>query len=63
MRIRTVIAVLGSCVLLAAMTAPAAAQKVVKIGDLGSKVGVFEGYGKYQTMAIQLAVFCLPSKS
>lgn len=29
---------------------------MVKIGDLGSKVGVFEGYGKYQTMAIQLAV-------
>ncbi len=33
-----------------------AQQKVVKIGDLGSKVGVFEGYGKYQTMAMQLAV-------
>jgi ABC-type branched-subunit amino acid transport system substrate-binding protein len=29
---------------------------VVKIGDLGSKVGVFEGYGKYQSMMIQLAV-------
>src|SRR5437773_1192231 len=37
--------------------APALAQsKVVKIGDLGSKVGVFEGYGKYQTMGMQLAV-------
>ena len=36
--------------------APAQGQKVVKIGDLGSKVGVFEGYGKYQTMGIQLAV-------
>ncbi len=39
------------------MTAPALSQsKVVKIGDLGSKVGVFEGYGKYQTMGMQLAV-------
>ncbi|HEX9819781.1 MAG TPA: ABC transporter substrate-binding protein [Methylomirabilota bacterium] len=39
------------------MAAPALSQsKVVKIGDLGSKVGVFEGYGKYQTMGIQLAV-------
>jgi branched-chain amino acid transport system substrate-binding protein len=37
--------------------APAAAPpKVVKIGDLGSKVGALEGYGKYQTMAITLAV-------
>ena len=62
MRIRTVIAVLGSCALLAGITAPAAAQKVVKIGDLGSKVGVFEGYGKYQTMAIQLAVDELNAK-
>ncbi len=32
-----------------------AQSKVVKIGDLGSKVGVFEGYGKQATMAIQLA--------
>ncbi|TMK29752.1 MAG: hypothetical protein E6G61_08765 [Actinobacteria bacterium] len=30
--------------------------KVVRIGDLGSKVGVLEGYGKYQTMALTLAV-------
>src|SRR5437867_3422781 len=36
--------------------APAQGQKVVKIGDLGSKVGVFEGYGKYQTMGLTLAV-------
>src|SRR5207247_10534250 len=37
------------------MAAPALSQsKVVKIGDLGSKVGVFEGYGKYQTMGMQL---------
>jgi branched-chain amino acid transport system substrate-binding protein len=42
--------------------APAAAQKVVKIGDLGSKVGVFEGYGKYQTMGITLAVEELNAK-
>jgi branched-chain amino acid transport system substrate-binding protein len=39
------------------MAAPALSQsKVVKIGDLGSKVGVFEGYGKYQTMGMQMAV-------
>jgi branched-chain amino acid transport system substrate-binding protein len=34
----------------------------VKIGDLGSKVGVFEGYGKYQTMGMQLAVDELNAK-
>src|SRR3989454_9610698 len=62
MRNRTVLAVLGSFALLAGLAAPAAAQKVVKIGDLGSKVGVFEGYGKYQTMAIQLAVEELNAK-
>jgi branched-chain amino acid transport system substrate-binding protein len=45
------------------MTAPALSQsKVVKIGDLGSKVGVFEGYGKYQTMFMQLAVDELNAK-
>ncbi|HEU4367791.1 MAG TPA: ABC transporter substrate-binding protein, partial [Methylomirabilota bacterium] len=45
------------------MAAPALSQsKVVKIGDLGSKVGVFEGYGKYQTMGIQLAVEELNAK-
>lgn len=42
--------------------APAQAPKVVKIGDLGSKVGVFEGYGKYQTMMIQMAVEELNAK-
>jgi branched-chain amino acid transport system substrate-binding protein len=50
---------LSLAVVLAAawVAAPATAQqKVVKIGDLGSKVGVFEGYGKYQTMGVQLAV-------
>jgi len=38
--------------------APAAlaGDEVIKIGDLGSKVGVFEGYGRYQTMAVVLAV-------
>jgi branched-chain amino acid transport system substrate-binding protein len=45
------------------MATPALSQsKVVKIGDLGSKVGVFEGYGKYQTMFIQLAVEELNAK-
>jgi branched-chain amino acid transport system substrate-binding protein len=45
------------------MAAPALSQsKVVKIGDLGSKVGVFEGYGKYQTMFMQLAVEELNAK-
>jgi branched-chain amino acid transport system substrate-binding protein len=45
------------------LASPALSQsKVVKIGDLGSKVGVFEGYGKYQTMGIQLAVEELNAK-
>ena len=43
--------------------APVMSQsKVVKIGDLGSKVGVFEGYGKYQTMMMQMAVDELNAK-
>src|SRR5688572_10654844 len=45
-----------------ASVAPAQAPKVVKIGDLGSKVGVFEGYGKYQTMGMQMAVEELNAK-
>src|SRR5438309_11595251 len=47
-----------------AWLAPAAVSqpKVVKIGDLGSKVGVFEGYGKYQTWGIQMAVEELNAK-
>jgi branched-chain amino acid transport system substrate-binding protein len=45
-----------------ASVAPAQAPKVVKIGDLGSKVGVFEGYGKYQTMGMTLAVEELNAK-
>ena len=58
MRRMTWLVVLVALTLAAAwMAAPALSQsKVVKIGDLGSKVGVFEGYGKYQTMGIQLAV-------
>jgi len=45
------------------VAAPAMSQsKVVKIGDLGSKVGVFEGYGKYQTMMMQMAVDELNAK-
>ncbi|PYM65358.1 MAG: hypothetical protein DME11_10470, partial [Candidatus Rokuibacteriota bacterium] len=43
-------------------TVAALAVVVVKIGDLGSKVGVFEGYGKYQTMGIQMAVEELNAK-
>ena len=53
----TWLALLVAVALVVSLTAPAVSQqKVVKIGDLGSKVGVFEGYGKYQTMGIQLAV-------
>jgi branched-chain amino acid transport system substrate-binding protein len=45
------------------IAAPAVSQqKVVKIGDLGSKVGVFEGYGKYQTWGMQMAVEELNAK-
>ena len=45
------------------VAAPALSQsKVVKIGDLGSKVGVFEGYGKYQTWGVQMAVEELNAK-
>ena len=52
------LAVLAGAVVLAS----AQGAKVVKIGDLGSKVGVFEGYGKYQSMGIQLAVEELNAK-
>ncbi|MBI4271564.1 MAG: ABC transporter substrate-binding protein [Candidatus Rokubacteria bacterium] len=53
----TWLALLVAVALVVSLTAPAVAQqKVVKIGDIGSKVGVFEGYGKYQSMGIQLAV-------
>ena len=62
MRNRTVLSVLLAGALMAWLAAPVSAQKVVKIGDLGSKVGVFEGYGKYQTMAIQMAVEELNAK-
>ena len=58
MKSKTLVAVLLSLAVLAAGVglAPAQGPKVVKIGDLGSKVGVFEGYGKYQTMGLTLAV-------
>jgi len=64
MRRMTWLVVLVALTIAAAwMAAPALSQsKVVKIGDLGSKVGVFEGYGKYQTMGIQMAVEELNAK-
>jgi branched-chain amino acid transport system substrate-binding protein len=64
MTLKVLLACLLSIAVLAgvAALAPAQAPKVVKIGDLGSKVGVFEGYGKYQTMGIQLAVEELNAK-
>src|SRR5436853_5388150 len=64
MKTRTLVAMLLSLTVLAAgvALAPAQGQKVVKIGDLGSKVGVFEGYGKYQTMGMTLAVEELNAK-
>jgi branched-chain amino acid transport system substrate-binding protein len=64
MRYKALLAfVVATAVLAGAVAlAPAQAPKVVKIGDLGSKVGVFEGYGKYQSMMIQLAVEELNAK-
>ena len=59
---RPCLALVVSLALCGWLPANAYAQKVVKIGDLGSKVGVFEGYGKYQTMAIQMAVEELNAK-
>jgi branched-chain amino acid transport system substrate-binding protein len=56
MKRRPFLATLVSLAVLGWLSSPATAQKVVKIGDLGSKVGVFEGYGKYQTMMMQMAV-------
>jgi branched-chain amino acid transport system substrate-binding protein len=56
MKRRRFLATLVSLAVLGWLSSPATAQKVVKIGDLGSKVGVFEGYGKYQTMMMQMAV-------
>jgi branched-chain amino acid transport system substrate-binding protein len=56
MKRRSFLATLVSLAVLGWLSSPATAQKVVKIGDLGSKVGVFEGYGKYQTMMMQMAV-------
>ncbi len=64
MRVKMLVAIVLSLAVLAGAVAlaPAQSTKVVKIGDLGSKVGVFEGYGKYQTMSIQLAVDELNAK-
>src|SRR5947208_13851588 len=57
------VVVLAAAAALVWVAAPAVSQpKVVRIGDLGSKVGVFEGYGKYQTMGIQMAVEELNAK-
>ena len=56
MKRKSFLATLVSLAVLGWLSSPAIAQKVVKIGDLGSKVGVFEGYGKYQTMMMQMAV-------
>src|SRR2546425_12806678 len=57
------VVVLVAAAALVWVAAPAVSQpKVVKIGDLGSKVGVFEGYGKYQTWGIQMAVEELNAK-
>ncbi len=64
MKTKALWAVLLAVVGLAAVAglAPAQSPKIVKIGDLGSKVGVFEGYGKYQTMGMTLAVEELNAK-
>jgi len=64
MKTKAVLSVLLAVAVLAAVAglAPAQAPKVVKIGDLGSKVGVYEGYGKYQTMGMTLAVEELNAK-
>jgi branched-chain amino acid transport system substrate-binding protein len=59
---RAAFVVMLAATVVAAACSPARAQKVVKIGDLGSKVGVFEGYGKYQTMFMQMAVDELNAK-
>src|SRR3989442_9185943 len=57
------VVVLVAAVALVWVAAPAVSHaKVVKIGDLGSKVGVLEGYGKSQTMGIQMAVEELNAK-
>src|SRR3989454_11139569 len=57
------VVVLVAAVALVWIAAPAISEpKVVKIGDLGAKVGVSEGYGKSQTMGIQMAVEELNAK-
>jgi branched-chain amino acid transport system substrate-binding protein len=57
-------AVLALAVVLGLTVPPAAfaGDHVIKIGDVGSKVGVFEGYGRWQTMGVVLAVEELNAK-
>ncbi len=62
MAVSRAVSVAVALVLALAMASPAPAQETIKIGDLGSKVGVFEGYGKYQTMGAVLAVEELNAK-
>jgi branched-chain amino acid transport system substrate-binding protein len=64
MSVKVVLASVLALVMVAGAIALAPAQggKVVKIGDLGSKIGVFEGYGKWQSMGVQLAVDELNAK-
>jgi branched-chain amino acid transport system substrate-binding protein len=64
MRLKGLLVLLLSLAVVAAGVglAPAQGQKVVKIGDLGSKVGVFEGYGKWMTYGVQLAAEELNAK-
>ena len=59
---RSALVLMIAALVMGVAVSPALAQKVVKIGDLGSKVGVFEGYGKYQTMFMQMAVDELNAK-
>src|SRR2546428_243209 len=61
-RIACVVVLVAVAVLVGVETPAVSQPKVVRIGDLGSKVGVCEGYGKYQTMGIQMAVEELNAK-
>jgi branched-chain amino acid transport system substrate-binding protein len=55
MRRMSPVLIVVSLLLVGLAAPPVHAQKVVKIGDLGSKIGIYEGYGKYQTMGLTLA--------
>ncbi len=48
--------VLASILGLGAVPAALASDHVIKIGDLGSKTGVFEGYGRWSTYGVVMAV-------